>query len=157
MGANYGLPEAVARLSGAGERDFLQPNHREAASRLSALFERANLRQRVTMSYDATHIPRGKGGGKTDVTDSAADARRRLAGLARSLPDDCWGVLVDTCVYDKGLQLIELERRWPRRAAKVVLRIALHQVAQQLGLNEMAKGSVSTAVQCWRPERVPMS
>lgn len=90
------------------------------------------------------------------MTDIAADARRSLSRLARMLSSDCWGVLVDICLFDKGLQQIELERKWPRRAAKLVLRIALEQTAQQFGLDNTAMGKGNGRLQGWLPERVPM-
>ncbi|MBJ3785147.1 DUF6456 domain-containing protein [Devosia sediminis] len=145
------LPDAVRRLDG-----FLAPHHIEAASRLLNLFERASLRQRVTMSYDPGRVGAARGNAQGELADSAADARRRLAGLASRLPADCWGLLADICLYDKGLQQIEAERGWPRRAAKLVLRIGLEQSAMLFGLAPAAAGRERGAVQSWLPERVPM-
>ncbi len=51
-GQTAGLPDAVARLAQAGPDTFLLDHHLEATRHLSRLFERAQLRQRVTMSYD---------------------------------------------------------------------------------------------------------
>lgn len=150
------LPDAVGRLVGAGQARFLAPHQVEAASQLSRLFERAKLRQRVTMSYDPARVGRTPGNGPGEMADSAADARKRLAALAGRLPDDCWGVLADVCLYDKGLQQIEAERAWPRRAAKLVLRIGLDQTAALFGLGVMATGADRTATRHWLPERLPM-
>lgn len=136
--------------------DFLDDHHRESASRLSRLFERANLRQRVTMSYDPARIGQAAGTGQGDIADSAADARKRLARLAAALPRDCWGVLVDACLYGKGLQQIESERCWPRRSGKLVLRIALDHVAALLGVNDKAIGPDRVGQRAWLPERPPM-
>ncbi len=135
---------------------FLEDHHREAASRLARLFERANLRQRVTMSYDPARIGKPAGTGQGDIADSAADARKRLARLAAGMPRDCWGVLVDACLYDKGLQQIEMERSWPRRSAKLVLRIGLDQAAMLLGINDLAFGPDRAGQRAWLPERPPM-
>jgi hypothetical protein len=148
------VPAKVTKVSRAD--DFLDDHHRESASRLSRLFERANLRQRVTMSYDPTRIGQAAGAGQSDIADSAADARKRLARLAAAMPRDCWGVLVDACLYEKGLQQIESERRWPRRSAKLVLRIALDQAAALLGLNGKAVGPDRAGQRAWLPERPPM-
>lgn len=149
------VPEAVLRLCGAGAVSYLGAHHVEAASRLMRLFSRASLRQRVTMSYDPGRV--GKGAPvQADIADSAADARRVLNELARHVPPDCWSMLVDVCLHDQGLQDIETSRRWPRRSAKLVLRIGLDQVAIRLGLADSARGSERRSVQAWLPERPPM-
>lgn len=154
-GRTPSLPEAVLRLTREGDR-YLQTHHLEASVRLLALFERAKLRQRVTMSYDPGRVGRSKATGGADLNDFAADARTRLNRLAQSVPPDCWNVLADVCLYEKGLQDIETERRWPRRAAKLVLRIALDQVAAEFGLTEVATGPASGSERHWRPERAAM-
>lgn len=150
------LPDALVRLSGSGQGAFVTPHQLAAASRLMALFERASLRQRVTMSYDPGRVGQGGGRAQGDMADSAAHARQKLAGLAARLPPDCWGVLVDVCLHDKGLQQIEAERCWPRRAAKLVLRIGLDQAAGLFGLQDTAVGRESAAMRTWLPERAPM-
>lgn len=136
--------------------DFLDPHHREVAQRLGRLFERAQLRQRVTMSYDPSRVDHQGGIARGEIADSAADARRRLGRLAVALPMECWGVLVETCLYDKGLQQIETERGWPRRSAKLVLRIGLDHVATLLGIDADARGLDSAVGRTWLPERPPM-
>lgn len=134
----------------------LDPHQREVAARLSQLLERSQLRQRVTMSYDPQRVGEGRGAGARDVTDSVADARKQLARLASALPRECWGVLVDTCLYEKGLQQIETERGWPRRSAKLVLRIGLDHVGSLFGMDAMAKGPEGGPGRSWLPERPPM-
>ena len=150
------LPDALVRLSGSGQAAFVSPRQVEAAARLMALFERASLRQRVTMSYDPGRVGQGSGRAQGDLADSAANARQQLAGLARRLPPDCWGVLVDVCLYDKGLQQVEAERCWPRRAAKLVLRIGLDQAATLFGFTDVAVGNERSGLRGWLPERAPM-
>ena len=70
----------------------------------------------------------------------AADARRMLAKLHIVLPRDCAGVVMDVCGALKGLQQIETERGWPRRSAKLVLRIGLDRLAEHWGLDAVAEG-----------------
>jgi hypothetical protein len=151
-------PEAVQRLLGgrAGEA-YLDAHHAEAARRLARLFGRARMMQRVTMSYD----PARAGGSRqrpqqVDLADSAAEARRTLAGLARAMPRDCWDILTDVCGFDKGLQLIEADRNWPRRSAKLVLRISLDQAAALFGLSAYAAGHEMGRIGGWLQERPPM-
>ena len=72
------------------------------------------------------------------------------------MPRECWGALVDVCLYDKGLQQIESERGWPRRSAKLVLRIGLDQAAMLLGITSEAVGPDYSGQRAWLPERPPM-
>ena len=140
------------------EAAFLAPHHLAAADRLERLIQRSQISQRVTMSYDAANVG-GRGGGANGVetaSDNAASARQRLNALAASLPPDCWGVLFDHCGLGKGMQAIETERRWPRRSAKLVLRIGLDQLAAQFGLSPQARGEDRGASRHWLEERLPL-
>jgi hypothetical protein len=65
-------------------------------------------------------------------------------------------VLTDVCGFDKGLQAIETERNWPRRSAKLVLRIGLDQLAAQFGMEVIARGPDKARLSAWLPERPPM-
>jgi len=128
----------LARL-GQGPSPFLQPHHLEAGERVRRLVERAELQPRVTTSYSASRGA-GTSTGKNDITDLAADARRLLAGIHSVLPADCASVVIDVCGYLKGLQEVERERGWPRRSAKLVLRIGLEHLARHFGMGAVAIG-----------------
>ncbi|MDR3475221.1 MAG: DUF6456 domain-containing protein [Devosia sp.] len=133
----------LARLAAAGSeagQPFLAAHQVEAGERLRRLVERAGLRQRVTMAYDPTRTASGRGGGGAEMSDMAADARRALATIMESLPAECAGVVLDVCGLEKGLQQIESERGWPRRSAKLVLRIGLDQLARHFRLAPLAIG-----------------
>jgi hypothetical protein len=153
--------EAVlTRLAASGQREaaFLAPHHLAAANRLERLIQRAQLVPRVTMSYDPTRVG-GRNGGGNDMmsaTEASAAARQKLNALAASLPPDCWGVLFDVCGMGKGLQLVETERRWPRRSAKLVLRIGLDQLAAHFGLSPQATGAGSGVTRNWLEARLPL-
>lgn len=152
--------DVLARL--AASRDgtgagFLAPHHVAAASRFQQMVRWAQLVPRVTMSYDPASVGARdrSGNGVETASDGAADARLRLSRLASTLPADCWGVLFDVLALGKGLQLIETERRWPRRSAKLVLRIGLEQVAAHFGLSAQATG-MPGGTRHWLPERLPL-
>lgn len=150
------LPRLAATRDGA--EPFLLKHHLAAAERLERLIERSRITPRVTMSYDPASIGARvrSGNGATDVSDSAAGARQRLSQLAAALPGDCWGVLFDVCGLGKGLQAIETERRWPRRSAKLVLRIGLEQLAAMFGLLPHIAGSAGASTRAWFDERLPL-
>jgi hypothetical protein len=149
-------PDAVARLT-RGEAPFLDAHHVEAARRLARLFERSRLSQRVTMSYDPTRLGgRAGGSGREEISLSAADARKRLNDLAALFPSECWSVLFDVCGLDRGMQEIEVERDWPRRSGKLVLRIALSQLAAHYGLLPSATGPATGRGRTWLPDKPAM-
>lgn len=151
------LPRLAASRDGEGQ-PFLLPHHLLAAARLERLIERARLTPRVTMSYDPASVSgrNRSGNGAGDATDGAADARQKLNHLAASIPGDCWGVVFDICGLGKGLQAIETERRWPRRSAKLVLRIGLEQLASHFGLEPQATGNEQAPTRAWLTERLPI-
>ena len=145
-GLRLNLEESpLARLA-SGEAPFLSRHQFEAGERVRRLFERAQMQPRVTMSYNAAHVAGGAGTARPrDLSDLAADARRQLDALHRALPDECAGVVLDVCGLLKGLQQVETERGWPRRSAKLVLRIGLEQAARVFGLSEAAVGGGARA------------
>lgn len=142
----------------AGSAAALLAHHRLAAQKLERLFARAMLGPRVTLSYDPTRTgsSRGQRHGAAEISDSAAEARRQLNLLAGALPQECWGVMVDVYALGLGLQQVETARRWPRRSAKLVLRIGLDQLAARFGLLPVAEGRGSGDVQGWLEERLPL-
>ena len=152
----------LARLAVAGRGEaapFLASHQVEAGERVRRLAERAQLTPRLTMSYSGAHTAaRGAARGGGDISDLAADARKALAEIHRALPADCAGVVLDVCGLLKGLQAVETERGWPRRSAKLVLRIGLEQLALHYGLAPVAVGAESRRRRSWmgegaRPER----
>lgn len=153
--------DSLARLASRGDKReaaFLAPHHLAAAERLERLILRAQLMPRVTMSYDPTRIGgrNGAGNDALSATEASAAARQKLNALAANLPSDCWGVLFDVCGLGKGLQLVETERRWPRRSAKLVLRIGLDQLAAQFGLSPEATGAGHGVTRNWLETRLPL-
>ncbi len=142
--------EKLAHAPGGG---FLEAHHLAAGKRVCQWGTRAQLRQRVTMSYDPARIGgRRLGAVGADIVDMAAEARQSLARLFTDLPRDCAEVIVDVCVFEKGLQTIEIERGWPRRSAKLVLRIGLEQLAERLGLAPCATGNPTARTSAWLDE-----
>jgi hypothetical protein len=152
----------LARLAVAARGEaapFLERHQVEAGERVRKLMERAGLQPRVTMNYSAAHTAsQGTSRDNAEISDLAVDARRALAEIHRVLPRDCAGVVLDVCGLLKGLQTVETERGWPRRSAKLVLRIGLEQLAQHYGLAPLATGPESGRQRAWlgegaRPER----
>lgn len=57
------------------------------------------------------------------------------------------GVLIDVCCFLKGLELLEMERGWPVRSAKIVLKTALGVLARHY--NPQANTGTNRKVLHW--------
>ncbi len=141
----------LARLAtgGPGTPAFLERHHVEAGERVRRLVERAQIQPRVTMTYAASLTAGQRRSGPGDISDLAADARKALDEIHQVLPRDCAGVVIDVCGMLKGLQVVETERGWPRRSAKLVLRIGLDQLAQHFGYAPVAVGVETRRARKW--------
>lgn len=102
-----------------------------AGERLRSDWERAHLAPRVTMSWDAAPVARGRGGSATgpDLNGAQLDARRRfdraVAAAGPGLADILWRIV---CAGE-GMRDAETALGWPARAGKVVLTLALDRIA----------------------------
>lgn len=103
----------------------------DAGERLRHDWERAQLGARVTMSWDAAPMARGRGGSAPaiDLTGSQLDAKRRfeaaVAAAGPGLADILWRVVCG----GEGMRSAETALGWPARAGKLVLTLALDRVA----------------------------
>ena len=103
----------------------------DAGERLRADWERSELSPRVTMSWDAAPIARGRGGASPGPEPSSCqlDARRRfdaaVASAGPGLSDILWRVV---CAGE-GMRDAETALGWPARAGKLVLTLALDRLA----------------------------
>lgn len=148
---------AIAMLARTrnGEPAFLSSHQIEAVLRIHRLFERAQLRQVVTMRY-GPRISGAQGGSGDNVGDMAIDARARLETLLMDLPSDCGNVLRDICGHEMGIQDVETLHGWPRRSGKIVLRLALDLVAGRMGLSPVAQGQEAFGLRFWaQPGAMP--
>jgi len=90
-GRAINLKESPLMRLAAGEAAFLERHHVETGERVRRLVERAQLRQRLTMSYSGVGRE-GKAGSKaSEISEMAADARRAVADIYRTLPPNARG------------------------------------------------------------------
>jgi hypothetical protein len=123
---------SLARLKDRAGNPFLPTDAVEAGDRLARDFDRGQLQPRITARWEPQLEIRGKGerGGMADLTDMAVAARHRVGAAADAMGPELAGVALDVCCFGKGLELVERERGWPARSAKLMLRTALMALAR---------------------------
>ena len=114
---------------------WLDDDHVEAGDRLRSDFTIGQLMPSVSSNWEgAIGATKSGRGGKADLADSAIDARERLDKALQVVGPDLAGVLSDVCCFLKGLELVECERQWPPRSAKLMLRTGLDLLTRHYGL-----------------------
>jgi Domain of unknown function (DUF6456) len=68
-----------------------------------------------------------------EMADHVVAARERVRLALRAAGPELSGLLIDVCCHLKGLAGVEKSLRWPQRSARIVLTIALRQLARHYG------------------------
>ncbi|MFO1136490.1 MAG: DUF6456 domain-containing protein [Rhodoblastus sp.] len=139
----------LARRKGRDGAPLLNPAQVEAGERFRRDVEIAQIRQRVTSDWSGAAGSGRRGPQDLNVSDLAIAARQRLARAADAVGAELNNLLLDVCGLQKGLELVERERLWPPRSAKVVLRIALDRLAAHYGLASQAQGPQGARLRRW--------
>jgi len=126
----------------------------QAGERLRADFSRGQLTQQLTSNWSVTESEGGSSNGRNgvgDLTDTALGARKRTQQAIASVGPELAGILIDICCFLKGLELVEKERQWPPRAAKLMLKTGLSILARHYGFSTMPSGNQnnSTSFRHW--------
>lgn len=121
---------ALSRLKDRSGARWLPPEALAAGERLARDFHYGALQPRVTQSYEPRHGEQSRpgAGAAVELGDAVMAARRRVADAVEAMGPDLSGVALDVCCFEKGLETVERERRWPPRSAKLMLRTALLQL-----------------------------
>ena len=112
-------------------RGLVSQRQYDAGERLRLDWERAQLSPKVTMTWDAAPVARGRSGSARAIDPAASqiDAHRRfhaaIDAAGPGLSDILWRVV---CSGD-GMRQAETALGWPARAGKLVLLIALDRIA----------------------------
>ena len=123
--------DVLARRKDRDGRPWLTSGQVAAAERLRADFERACLQPSVTMNWRFGEATGGsRACGAAELGDMALAARRRVNAAIAAVGPELSGLLVDVCCFLKGLELVEHERRWPARSAKIMLATGLSALAR---------------------------
>ncbi|PWK75762.1 DUF6456 domain-containing protein [Aminobacter sp. AP02] len=123
------LCQLVRRKTKAGE-PFLSHGEFTAGERLRSDYTRGQIMPRMGANWVASVSSGKRGGGVADLTDAALAARQRVDLAIEAVGPELSGVLIDVCCFLKGLELVEAERSWPVRSAKIVLKSALGVLAR---------------------------
>ncbi len=137
------------RKDKAGE-GLIGPAAFAAGERLRADLTFAGLLPRVTMNWSAQpRSDRADQSGRLNPTEAALAARQRVDMAMRAVGPEFSGLLFDLCGFGKGLEVIERDRNWPARSAKVVVRLALASLARHYGFEDVATGQRTGRPQAW--------
>lgn len=118
----------LAQLMRRKTRDglsFLSGAEYRAGERLRADYTRGQIMPRMSANWVATVSSGRRAGGIADLTDAALAARLRVEKAIAAVGPELSGVLIDVCCFLKGMETVEIERGWPVRSAKIVLKSAL--------------------------------
>lgn len=138
----------LARRQGRDGRALIEQHQLQAGERLRCEFTLAHLMPRTTSNWDS---PLASAGFNPDAcsTDEMIAARQRVRRALDAVGPEFAGLLVDVCCFLKRLDDVERERQWPVRSAKVVLQLALTQLARHYGYGAQVKGAARPAVRTW--------
>ena len=104
---------------------FLSAAEFQAGERLRADYTRGQIMPRLSANWVASVSSGRRDGGVADLTDAALAARQRVERAISAVGPELSGILIDVCCFLKGMETVEVERGWPVRSAKIVLKTAL--------------------------------
>jgi hypothetical protein len=129
-------------------RPMLTQAEFDAGERLRADFWFAQMTPRLTVNWSlllSAGADKRRGSDLApDLRDSVIAARERVRRALSAVGPDLAGVLIDVCCHLKGLEASEKASGWPQRSGKIILRIALGQLARHYGiLNTSAEADLA--------------
>jgi hypothetical protein len=145
----------LARRKDKDGRPLLSEEEFDAGEKLRADFWFAQMTPRVTANWSLLLSAGGGSRGASDLgpdlKDSVIAARERVRRALSSVEPDLAGVLIDVCCHLKGLEASEKASGWPQRSGKVILQIALRQLARHYGLlkEPVADSAMPVRVRHW--------
>jgi hypothetical protein len=120
----------LARLSDRKGAPFLSKAEFRAGEQLRRDYERGRIMPRLAANWEAPVARGRRDGAAAELTDAALAARQRVDHAIAAVGPELAGMLIDICCFLKGLERVEMERGWPVRSAKVVLKTALAALAR---------------------------
>jgi hypothetical protein len=149
----------LARRRGRDGRTMIEPHQLQAGERFRAEFTRAHLMPRTTTNW-SNPVPsdRRSAGNRTSfLTDAVVAARQRIHHAFDAVGPEFAGLLVDVCCFLKRLEMVERERGWPARSAKIVLQLALERLARHYGYSARTSGRARSQMRTWLADGAGLS
>jgi hypothetical protein len=142
----------LARRRGPGGKPLIDAAQFQAGERLRADFTCAGLTPRVTSNWVAPIAQgrRANGASLAVFSDAVLAAKERFGMALEAVGPEFAGLLLDVCCFLKGLEIVERERGWPQRTAKVVLGLALDRLARHYGIRTEMRGPARGPLRYWR-------
>jgi len=125
----------LMRRKGRDGQAFLTAGEFQAGERLRADYTRGQIMPRLGANWVASVSSGRRDGGIADLTDAALGARIRVENAIRAVGPELSGILIDVCCFLKGMETVEMERGWPVRSAKIVLKTALGALSRHYNPN----------------------
>ncbi len=152
IGAKFDLSESpliwLARRKGTDGRPLIELHQLQAGERLRADFTQAQMMPRTTTNWHAPVAGRNCDQMAGQITERVVAARQRIRHALDAVGPEFSGLLLDVCCFLKKLDLVERERQWPARSAKVVLQLALERLARHYGYGAELRGRAA-AIRSW--------
>ena len=133
----------LARRKDRNGKPYLSREEVMAGERLRRDYEIGMLGAKVTASWDPAMTcssGRRRDGGGNDglnLSERALAARERVHAALAHVGPGLDEILLEVCCLSRGLETAERRLGWPRRSARLVLRMALSRLAEHYGLTEI--------------------
>ena len=144
----------LARRKDTNGKPMIDAAQFAAGERLRADFTRAAMTPRVgaNLASPVARGRRGAGENAAHFSDLVIAAKERLNHALDAVGPEFSGLLLDVCCFLKGLEIVEHERRWPRRTSKIVLGLALDRLARHYGIVTKITGKNRAPLRAWQAE-----
>ncbi len=127
----------LRRRSGADRVPFLSAAEFAAAEKLRDDYTRSSLAQKLCVDWGAPiqgSCAQGPRNAVLDAADGAIAAKDRFMQALQCLGPGLDDLVFCLCIREINLEAIEKTRRWPKRTAKIILKISLDRLAKHYGL-----------------------
>ncbi len=139
----------LARLYSRKQKNgtsFITNQEFKAGERLRRDFEKSRMQPSLSVKWEqgaSSGTKLRSRNGSLDMSDFAIDARNRLEKAINAMGPELAGVTLDICCFLKGLEIVERERGWPNRSAKLMLKTALSELVRHYGFTMPSKFKTS--------------
>ena len=125
---------------------FLTPTQLQAAENFRRDFEAGQFMPSITSNWSPVYADRKERRGnmmKQRLPDAPRilAAKQRFSKACQVLGDDLTSIVLEVCCLMRGLEAAESRLDWPKRSAKIVLKIALGLLAEHYGLQRKTEGN----------------